>query len=223
MSEAFSLDAAIAALYPAFAALPPAQRERLLAGLAVLEAPRGTRLFDAGTPCRGFPLVLSGSVRVTRSAEDGRGLELYRVLPGQICIVSTGCLIQGRPLSADGFAAEDTRLVLMDRDAFLEASADLEVRRFVFGVFAERMADLCELVEAVAFHRLDRRLAELLLGHGRQVSTSHQDLAQRLGTSREIVSRLMSRFARDGWIRTGRESVEILDAAALRALAAGAP
>lgn len=223
MSALRPLDAALAALYPAFAALPAAQRTRLRAGMVEFEVPRGTRLFDAGTPCRGFPLVLEGSVRVARTHEDGRALELYRVSPGEICIVSTGCLMQGRPLSADGVAAEDTRIALLGREAFLDATADPQVRQFVFGVFAERMADLCELVEAVAFHRLDRRLAEMLLGHGRQVSASHQDLAQRLGTSREIVSRLISRFARDGWIRTGRESIEILDAAALRALGGGSP
>ena len=84
-----------------------------------------------------------------------------------------------------------------------------------------RLADLCELIEAVAFHRLDRRLAELLLGHGRVMRVTHQELAMRLGSSREIVSRLPSRFAREGWVRSGRESIEVVDPVALRGLAAG--
>ena len=83
------------------------------------------------------------------------------------------------------------------------------------------MADLMALTEAVAFQQLDQRLAGALLGRGSVVHGTHQSLADELGTVREIVTRLLKRFERQGWVRTGRERVDILDAAALRALAAG--
>ena len=210
-------------LYPAFEHLPQGLRSALLDRLQLLTVPTGTRVFDAGSPCQGFPLVLKGGIRVARGTADGKALELYRVVPGDICIVSAGCLFNGTPLSAYGETYADTELTLLSRDDLIAATDDAGVRNFVFGVFAERLADLSELVEAVAFHRVDRRLAELLLGHGREVRTSHQDLATRLGTSREIVSRLIARFARAGWVSSGRENIRILDPAALRAVAAGAP
>jgi CRP/FNR family transcriptional regulator len=79
------------------------------------------------------------------------------------------------------------------------------------------------LVEAVALQRLDQRLAGTLLGHGSVVHGTHQALADELGTVREIVTRLLKRFERTGWVSIGRERVEIRDAAALRALAGGHP
>ncbi len=94
-------------------------------------------------------------------------------------------------------------------------------RRFVFSVFADRLADLMALAEAVAFQRLDQRLAGALLGHGHAMQVTHQTLADELGTVREIVTRLLKRFERAGWVRLGRERIELVDAAALRQLASG--
>ena len=94
-------------------------------------------------------------------------------------------------------------------------------RRYVFGIFADRLADLMALAEAVAFQRLDQRLAAALLGHGATLKLTHQALADELGTAREIVTRLLRRFEQQGWVRLGRERIELHDAVALRALAAG--
>ena len=79
------------------------------------------------------------------------------------------------------------------------------------------------LAEAVAFQRLDQRLAQALLGRGTTLRSTHQALADELGTVREIVSRLLSRFERAGWVSLGRERIDVLDSAALRALANGEP
>jgi CRP/FNR family transcriptional regulator len=87
---------------------------------------------------------------------------------------------------------------------------------------AERLADLMALVEAVAFQRLDQRLAALLCARGPRLLTTHQQLADELGTVREIVSRLLRRFERDGWVALGRERIDVLDGAALRRVCAGA-
>jgi CRP/FNR family transcriptional regulator len=77
------------------------------------------------------------------------------------------------------------------------------------------------LVEAVAFHKLDRRLASELLGHGRLVDMTHQQLADSVGSVREIVTRVLRSFADQGMVRLGRGSVEVLDAAGLRKVAEG--
>jgi CRP/FNR family transcriptional regulator len=211
------------ALYPSLAALDPAVRREVLAQDAQQVAvPAGTVLFDQGNPCRGFPMVLAGEVRVSRGSVGGRHLELYRVLPGELCVVSTASLFGHSPMTAQGIAAQPTELLMLSPEGFERWIAHEPFRRFVFGVFADRLTDLLQLAEAVAFQRMDQRLAAALLGHGPTLHLTHQNLADEIGTVREIVTRLLRRFERAGHLRLARERIEILDAAALRLIAGGA-
>jgi CRP/FNR family transcriptional regulator len=206
--------------------LPPDSVLAPLAELAeraqVLRVPAGTRLFEAGRPCPGFPLVDEGSVGVALLAPDGRRLELYRVEPGEVCVVSATCLFAHRNATASGEARSQTALRLISPQDF-EAGCERDpaLRRYVMGLMAERLADLMALVEAVAFQRLDQRLAALLCARGPRLLTTHQQLADELGTVREIVSRLLRRFERDGWVVLGRERIDVADADALRQVCAG--
>lgn len=213
--------ARLLALYPAIAGIHESERSQVLRQSVHLErVPTGTLLFDEGAPCQGFPLVLDGEVRVARGHAGGRQLELYRVTAGELCVVSTSCLFGHAPLTAQGQVSATAELAVLTPAGFDRWCEHPGFRRFVFGVFADRLADLMALTEAVAFQRLDQRLAGLLLGHGGTVHRTHQQLADELGTVREIVSRLLARFERSGWVGLGRERVDVLDAAALRALAA---
>jgi CRP/FNR family transcriptional regulator len=214
--------AQLSELYPALNALPAAVRDRALNQQAMwVSVPAGATLFEEQAPCQGFPMVLSGEVRVARGSSQGRALELYRVGPGELCVVSASCLFGQHLLSANGVTTSPTRLAVLTPPAFDACCAHEPFRRFVFGVFADRLADLMALAEAVAFQRLDQRLAAALLGHGEVLHASHQALADELGTVREMVTRLLRRFERAGWLALGRERIELRDAAALRRLAAG--
>jgi CRP/FNR family transcriptional regulator len=209
-------------LYPVLADLPADLLLSVLANHARhVQVPAQQPLFTEGAPCQGFPMVLDGEVRVARGDPQGRSLELYRVGPGELCVASTSCLFGQSLLVAHGHTVAASELVLLTPAGFEQWTAAAPFRRFVFGLFADRLADLMALAEAVAFQRLDQRLATALLGHGSVVLGTHQALADELGTVREIVSRLLRRFERAGWLLTGRERIEIIDAAALRALAAG--
>jgi CRP/FNR family transcriptional regulator len=202
-------------LYPAMGSL-----KALLPRLQTMQVPAGTQLFRELETCQGFPMVLQGEVRVSRSAANGRELELYRVLPGEMCLVSSAGLFADQPLTAHGVTTTDTTLTLLSAPDFQTAMADPTFRNFVLGLFALRMTDLTTLIEAVAFQRLDSRLAATLLGHGQQVRATHQALADELGTVREIVPRLLHRFERDGWVELSRECITICDSSALRNIAA---
>ena len=184
--------------------------------LMPLRVSAGTVLFTENQPCIGFPLVLEGEVSVTRVSEDGRSLELYRIGPGELCLVSGACLFGGRQLAGRGTSVGATRLLVVPPATFDAWLAHPQFRAFVFNLFNERLADLAGLVDAIAFHRLDQRLAAALLGHGPVLAVTHQELAATLGTVREMVSRLLQRFERQGWITTSRERIEIVDSAALR-------
>jgi CRP/FNR family transcriptional regulator len=203
-------------LYPALSGVGP-----LVAGLPALRVPAGTALFAEQAPCQGFPMVLEGEVRVSRSAPNGRELELYRVQPGQLCLVSSAALFDSRALSAHGTTTAETTLVLLPPPSFRQALGNENFRDFVLGLFAARMAELTALIEAVAFQRLDARLAGALLGHGQQLHTTHQALADELGTVREIVTRLLRRFEREGLVELSRECITIRNSSGLRAVAGG--
>lgn len=222
-SSAASLAERITASYPDLPLPPPAfDASGPFALPASIQVPAGAVLFEESAPCRGFPLVLAGDVRVARGAPGGRSLELYRVGPGEICVVSASSLFGRTVMPAHGVASAPTELVLLSPATFEAWTGYESFRRHVFGLFAERLADVIGLAEAVAFQRLDQRLAAALLGRGTVVEATHQVLADELGTVREIVTRLLRRFEKEGLVSLSRGKVDILDAAALRRVASGA-
>ncbi|GAA5177989.1 Crp/Fnr family transcriptional regulator [Niveibacterium umoris] len=211
------------AAYPALDALPPAARARLLHASQPICVAAGTQVFDERQQCQGFPFVLDGAIRVIKRSPQGRELPLYRVLAGETCIVSTGCLLGHTDYNASGVAERDTTLLLLPQADFDALLAEPPFRAFIFALFSERIGELMALIEEVAFRRLDARLAAHLLGRGRQIHTTHQQLADELGSVREIVSRLLKGFADEGLVRLAREQVEILDPAGLRRVAGTDP
>ena len=204
-------------LYPSLRDVQPGLSE-VSAVLQPMTVPADTVLFSENAACQGFPLVLDGEIKVSRHSGDGRSLELYRVVPGELCLVSSASLFRPQPLSAFGTTTRPSTFLLIRPDLFKRWIETPAFRNDVLGLFAERMSDLTALVDAVAFHKLDRRLAAALLGRGQQLNLTHQALADELGTVREMVTRLLRRFERDGWVALGREQITIVNSAALRAL-----
>ena len=211
----------LAQRYPMLAELPALARDTVVARAQWLKVPAGTVLFDDHQACDGFPFVVNGAIRVIKASPNGRELPLYRVTPGETCVISSSCLLGQADYNARGIAESDTELVMLPKAVFDDLLGEPVFRSFVFHLFAERIADLMQLVEEVAFHRLDQRLAAVLLGKGRFVHTTHQHLADELGSVREMVSRLLKGFAAQGLVRLAREQIEIVDAAGLRRVAAG--
>jgi CRP/FNR family transcriptional regulator len=207
------------ALYPVLSGLS-SEAQHLLSGAQTMTVPAGTVLFDEHQPCQGFPFVLCGGIRVVKRSANGRELPLYRVLPGDSCIMTSSCLLGQVDYKACGITESDTELVFLPKPAFDQLLAHVPFRIFVFQLFAERISELMQLVEEVAFQKLDQRLANLLLGRGKLIQTTHQQLADELGSVREMVSRLLKGFAEQGLVRLGREQIEILDPAGLRKLSA---
>ena len=206
------------ALYPALAHVVPSLRALGPAAEPVSVA-ANTILFHANSACQGFPLVLTGEIKVSRHSSDGRSLELYRVVPGELCLVSSASLFRSAPVSAQGISTRPTSLLMITPSVFVQWLETPVFRNDVLGLFAERMADLTGLIDAVAFQRLDQRLAATLLGRGQNLALTHQQLANELGTVREMVSRLLRRFEREGWVELAREHILIRDSRALRAVA----
>ena len=213
------------ASYPSLADLPTRLREEVAGNLTVLRLPAGSRVFRENDACGGFPMVLRGRVRISRMLADGRELVLYDVGPGESCVLSTSCLLGNARYNAHGACETDVELALLPRAVFDRLLAEHPpFRTAVFNQFGERLVRLVELAEAVGFRRVEQRLAAALLGAGLELHTSHEKLAQRLGASRETVSRALKAFEGQGWVRLGRGVIELVEPQALRSLAdAGAP
>ena len=203
--------------YPMLGEVPAAQFDELFAGATLMQAPAGTVMFDEDQVCQGFPLLLSGSIRVVKAAASGRELRLYNVDPGESCILTSSCLLGHTRYHARGVVERNAELVALPPAAFRTLVAAIEpFRDYVFNLFSERLTDLMQLVSAVAFQKLDQRLAALLVSRPSPLHATHQALADELGSAREIVSRLLKGFAEQGWVRLGREQIDITDAPSLR-------
>ncbi len=133
-------------------------------------------------------------------------------------MVTAGCLLGDEPYNAFGSIEEDSELVMMTSTDFENLLTSRVFREFIFSLFSERILGLMQLVEEVAFEKLDRRLASLLLRKGKHISISHQELADELGTVREMITRLLNSFSGSGIIALSRGQIEILDEDALRSI-----
>ncbi len=209
-------------LYPALANLPTGQVADLLQNQRPMELPAGTQVFAEHQPCGGFPLLLEGRIKVIKLTSNGREILLYRVPPGGSCIISSSCLLGRTDYNAQGIAETPVKLLVIPAPLFARLMTEhAPFRDFVFHLFADRIAELMQLVEEVAFARLDQRLAKILLARGVEtLNVTHQQLADELGSVREIVSRLLKGLAAQGLVTLGREQLNITDRPGLRKLAA---
>ena len=156
-------------------------------------------------------------------------MTLYHVEAAQPCLVNMLAVFLDRPAVASGVAEAPTTAVLIPAAQFRHwvGSAD-GLRRFVFESMAVRLIDVMVLVESLAFHKMDQRLARWLLEQfdhqGRTIAVlarTHEEIARELGTAREVVSRLVKEFERLGAVTTGRGRIELVDRQILAALAQG--
>jgi CRP/FNR family transcriptional regulator len=181
--------------------------------------PRGQVLFHPGDLATGFVVVLTGRVEVHLTGPTGREILLYAVEPGQSCVQTTLGLMADEPYTGEAVAATDARVVMIPKALFNALMNDeAGFRTFVLTAFARRMQDVTRLLERVAFGRIESRLAAALLDLARAgvVHATQAELAARIGSAREVVTRRLDAFHRAGWVATDRGIVTILDADALQ-------
>ena len=180
-------------------------------------ATKGTVMYEGGFPCPYVPFILKGVVRVFKLGESGREITLYRVSPGQVCVLSSTCSLSGSSFPAIAEAEEDLEMVVLPAHifrSFLDKFPDLQ--SFINARIAERLSDLMVVVEEVAFRRVDIRLVEKLIKEtkareGAPVECTHAQLAQELGSAREVISRILKDLENQEFIRLGRGRIDIIN------------
>lgn len=169
-------------------------------------------IYSEGDPCSGIAFIISGEIRVYKIGHTGREITLYEIGPGETCILNASCILSGASYPAHAAAVTDIELMLMSAAAFRRLVHEHpNMRDFVFSLLSQRLAGVMELVEEVAFGRMDERVLEYLVekAENNRLETTHQKIANDLGTSREVVSRILKDFERKGRIRLFRNFIQI--------------
>lgn len=175
--------------------------------------PPGAQLYREGDACGAIAFVLSGDIRVYKIGQAGREITLYEIGPGETCILNASCILSGRSYPAHASTVEETTIFLVPSDLFRRLVHEHEsMRDFVFTLLSQRLTGVMELVEEVAFGRMDARLAEYLVekAEDNRLETTHQKIANNLGTSREVISRILKDLERKGEVRLSRNEITLL-------------
>lgn len=181
----------------------------------------GDILYRDGDDCTHLPLVISGELQLTKYGETGRAITLYRVEDGESCILSTLSILNAAAFPAEATSRSSTTLFLVPAEVLRRLiENETNWREFVFSTYHQRLAALIALIEEVVFGKLDVRLAELLLKSAdrgeKTLGMTHQELAEELGSSREVVSRILKEWERQGIVALRRGFVTISEVQSLR-------
>jgi CRP/FNR family transcriptional regulator, anaerobic regulatory protein len=199
--------------FSVFRNAPAGLVEDLLSVSMQQTVPAGKKIYAEGDSCSAIAFVLSGDIRVFKIGETGREITLYEIGPGETCILNASCILSCRTYPANAVAITDVDMLLIPSAAFRRLVDEQEAMRdFVFTLLSLRLSAVMELVEEVAFGRMDQRLMEYLVekSENNVLGTTHQKIANDLGTSREVVSRLLKDFERKQEVRLSRNSITLL-------------
>jgi CRP/FNR family transcriptional regulator len=177
--------------------------------------PAGKDVFIEGDRADAIALLLAGVVRVYKIGETGREITLYRFGLGQSCILTANAILSQQSFPAIATVEQDAEAIMIPAESFRAWVRRFDLwRDFVFGLLSQRLVSVMAIVEEVAFRRMDSRVAKLLLQRaavGQPIRITHQEIAAELGSSREVISRILEDWVRRELIRTARGTIEIVD------------
>ena len=182
--------------------------------------PAGRDVMAEGDRAEAIPLLISGQIRVFRIGESGREITLYRFGRGECCVLTADSILGNRLFPACAQVEEEVEVAFIPASVFDSWLARSPAwRQFVFDAMSRRLMSLMDTLDDVAFRRMDTRVASLLLERSKQgepmVRLTHQDIADELGSSREVVSRILEDLQARGQVRLSRGLVEVIEPALL--------
>jgi len=172
-------------------------------------------MLDIGDPILYMPLLLKGQLRVLREDADGHELLIYYIRPGETCAMSLICCSGNAVSNVRAVAEEDSELLLLPIQIIDEWTTKYpSFKTFILKTYQHRFEELLNTIDGIAFHNLDDRLSQLLKQksekEGSELKTTHQELANQLNSSREVISRLLKQMERKGKIQMGRNKITLL-------------
>lgn len=178
----------------------------------VIHLSRGHQIYMQGDACQAIAFLFSGAVRVFKCSESGREITLYEIVPGETCILNAACIIGRRGYPANAVTLVDCHALLIPAESFRQLMARHEpLRIFIYSLLGQRLTEIMELVEEVAFRRMDDRVRDYLLEKSCDgiLQATHQTIANDLGTSREVVTRILRNLEIMGEIHVSRSRITL--------------
>lgn len=183
--------------------------------------PAGTHLFREHEHCKNFMWLLGGTVRVFKHSPEGRQITLYRVNPGELCVLSLQCLLSDEGYPAEAVAETELYGLTLSKPDFDKAIDDSkDFRSYLLKFISHRLGDVVQLVSDITFKRLDLRIA-CLLGQlfersgGEPLQITHMQIARELGTTREVTSRILKELELQECIKLSRGKIHLVSSEGL--------
>lgn len=214
----------IAATFPFWENLDPESKTDFLAQVQHINLSAGQFVCLEGDICHHLPLVMSGSVRVYKIGESGREITLYHLEQGDSCIMTASCIISQKVFPAFALAETDIEAFMIPANSLRKWVTHNTIwQEYIFGLLSQRLANVIEIIEEVAFRRMDSRIASYLLNNTnseiKTVRITHEAIAQELGSSREVVSRILKTFEKQELLSLSRGKIELRNGEELEKIA----
>ncbi|RMB64130.1 Crp/Fnr family transcriptional regulator [Dokdonia sinensis] len=194
----------------------PALIEEINQVATFMEVPEGQDLMKPGQYIRTIPLLLSGSIKIMRPDTEGDELLLYHLEKGNTCAMTMTCCIGNKKSEIHAVSETPAKLLMIPVEKMEEWSGKFKTwRNFVFASYHERMMELLESVDNIAFNNMDERLENYLsnrmqINNSKHIYTTHKEIANDLHTSRVVISRLLKKMENRGKLRMHRSFIEVL-------------
>jgi len=204
--------AELTAIFP-FLRDSPELTEELLKRAIPQAFPEGTNLYWEGDSCAQIVFLLAGEIRVFKAHPGGREITLYEITPGETCILNASCILARSSYPANARSTSPVAALLLSAADFTNLlDSHKEMRAFVFNLLGQRLTAVMTLLEEVVFNRMDERLSDYLIEKSADnlLESTHQAIANDLGTSREVVSRLLKDMERGGKVAISRHAIRLL-------------
>lgn len=220
-NELFDL---FSSVFPFWDNIKDYDRETFVKSSQTIDFRAGTNIHDGGE-CTGVIIVKSGVLRLYLLSDEGKEVTLYRLFPGDTCILSASCVLHNITFDVFIDAEEDSRCVVVGGCAYegLWQRSDA-VKIYTYETALARFSDVMWVMQQILFMSMDKRLAIFLLDEaaksgGDTVKLTHEQIAKYMGSAREVVSRMLKYFVSEGLISQSRsEGIKILDKKRLRNL-----
>lgn len=213
--------------FPIWNKLTIAQQNRILGSLATRRVGKGSVIHSGNKDCTGLLLVQSGQLRAYILSDEGREITIYRLFDLDICLFSASCMMRSIQFDVTVEAEKDTLLWIIPAKVYqgiMEESA--LVANYTNEVMAARFSDVMWLIEQILWRRMDQRVAAFLLEEvsiegDNRLKTTHESIANHLGSHREVITRMLRYFQNEGMVRLSRGVIEVTDSQKLARLCEG--
>jgi len=207
--------------FPLLENTTPAFCQQFFRNATLMHIPANHTIAAEGSECAQLALLVSGKVRVYKLSDSGREITLYRISSGDSCVLTAACMMSDIHFPAIAVTETDAEAVIIPaRQAREWMSESKPWSAFIFGLIAKRLVEVISVLEDVAFHRMDERIAAYLIAiaaQGTTVNITHHEIASDLGSTREVVSRILKDFESKALVEGVRGKLTILDLPGLQA------